>query len=653
MGHLIRGIHAGILTALLLPALRAGSWPEVSADTWKLQASAYPGQPGAVVLMDRYAFKKKVIERFRRVLVLGTAGRDEGVLRIVGATVKRLEGRVVLPDQKVLPMASGVDLLKVKAIQYRGEWVRESRVIPAGVTDHCLIDLRWEEPLDDEDWPIPTGYGLSWAHSLSADVPVRAVEMFLDSDIADTYWMHRLEAPKGLKVSEQSSNGKTWIRIEDIPARPRGPFVCTSEVNLPIFHWYYLPPLNLLTTEMGVPPSQRLTVLDSAGIAVHSKGIVESDRYRITAALRLELKALGQGVNPSAGLREQARFLISALRDRVKVVENAEDLAKSPLPWQDDLMTALKRGWGSPYQLRILGFHLLREHGITTHLMDVNSRFETQVTDLEDLWQFEYRLLLIPNTPEGNLILDPASATFAFGVPSAFQGTRATVYQPGPTRKDWRGALITLPVAPALSQEQIWEIQIAPEGDHAAYRFSLEASGTWGALWKQRVGSDAKGDAKGALAPLFSRGGFNLGEASHSLAPTQDRVKVQGTGLAELEGGRKPEWCPFLLVEPPIPTPDLWPDSRTVSIQLPATASLRARATIPWKATWAEPEGSWKQNTIGSVKWTTERTADGRSLQVDLTIQVRGLTFPASAYAELQQFTGWTREALTLRLKGE
>lgn len=653
MGYPNRFLRAGLLSALLLPVLQAGSWPEIPADTWKLQASAYPGQPGAVVLLDRYAFRKKVIERFRRVLVLGTSGRDQGELKIMGATVKRLEGRVVLPDQKVIPLVSGVDLLKVNAVQYRGEWIRESRVIPAGVTDHCLIDLRWEEPLDDEDWPIPTGYGLSWARSLSADVPVRAVEMFFDSDIADTYWKRKLEASKDVKVSEQNSNGKTLLRIEDIPARPRGPFACASEVALPIFHWYYLPPLNQMTAELGVPPSQRLTILDGAAIAVQSRSLVESDRYRITSALRLELKALGQGLKTSASLKEQTRFLISALRHRVKVVENAEDLAKSPLPWQDDLMTALQRGWGSPYQLRILGFHLLREHGIPVNLMDVSSRFESWATNLDDLWQFEYRLLLVSNGSEGDLILDPASSTFAFGTPAPFQGTRATVYRPGPTRKDWRGSLLTVPVAPPSAQEQTWEIQVTSDGDHAAYRFSLEAGGSWGALWKQRVGPEASGDARRALAPQFNRGGFNLTEASHTLSESQDRVKIKGSGLAELEGGRRPEWRPFLLVDPPIPTPELWPEPRTVSIQLPATASIRAKATLPWKAAWAVPEGSWKQNAIGSVRWTADRTEDGQSLQVDLTIQVRGVSYLPSVYEDLQRFTGWTREALSLSLKGE
>jgi len=60
----------GLLASALPASAPAGGpvWPVLDPAIWEFKSAGLPGQPDAMILVDRYHFHRRTLERFRRVL---------------------------------------------------------------------------------------------------------------------------------------------------------------------------------------------------------------------------------------------------------------------------------------------------------------------------------------------------------------------------------------------------------------------------------------------------------------------------------------------------------------------------------------------------------------------------------------------------------
>lgn len=637
----------GTLAGPLAAAPAGGPWPATEASVWSIKTTDYPDQPGAVILLDRYHFHRKTLERFRRVLVLNESGRSLADIRLSGAPVAKLEGRTLLPDGKETPFVQGKDVVKSELVVGKREKEEIVKIFPPGVTSHCIVDVRWFETVDDpEKLPAPSVYGYNLLISLSSVVPVKRAEVVFDPDLSDAGWMRKVEVDPGQKRTEEQKNGVNTYVFEDIPTRKVMPLASKAEAYRPLISWFWSPQVRDWLTYLGFPADKPVNLLEAAARTfIYEWWMVPLEK---DSALRNELQAMAKGTE---GQEPHARALalIRQLRARVRTLGELEDRPD----WKgrgDSLAMALRRGWGSSQQLTHLGFLLLRESGMEVALTLVIDREDNRLIDPNNIWQYDQLLVGVKDAKGQWLYLDPGSTFEPLGVPPWLQGSRALQVIPAAKRLEWRAAFTSLPLVEASRNTQTWTISLTPGEESDAYGVALEATGSMAARWKLRVQNQRSSETQKALAPILERGRFRLAKAEgKDLLDPWKGFKVAFEGNLEHDGGRRRMLRPFLFVEPPFTLPDAWPDPRTVPIHLPMACQIQAEARLPWGGGPLPEEGMdplERENAFGKVSWKAELEEGGKVLVVRLRMEVTRPLGSAMQYGQLQAFSSWIGDAL-------
>ena len=134
LGAALPGLAARPGSALPLVAMTAfgapNGWPELPPDAWSIKASDFPDGAGAVVLLERIHFHRRSMERFRRLLVLAEPGRQLAEFQLIGAKVKKLEGRTISPDGTIQSFVQNSDIVKSVLLSGKRENLDAVKVIP-------------------------------------------------------------------------------------------------------------------------------------------------------------------------------------------------------------------------------------------------------------------------------------------------------------------------------------------------------------------------------------------------------------------------------------------------------------------------------------------------------------------------------------------
>jgi hypothetical protein len=640
-------MSGGSLSAKTHPPIALGgySWPELPKDVWAVKPEDFPDKPGAVVLVDRYHFHLRSLERFRRVLVLAESGRSVAELQMVGARVEKLEGRTLTPEGKSLPFVQGGDVVRSVFLSGKQGNVEATKVIPPGVSNHCVVDVHWVEPIDESSRPFPDGYALNYLVPLSTTVPVKLAELMFDLNIADPGWIKKLLVPPGQKSKEQDEGGKTVIRFEDVPTRPIAPLASEGDLRTPVFNWFWSPDLRGWLTELGFPVERGFNSLDGAACTFFYEDLMHKveDNYW----LRMDLKALGK---PVAALPAHAKAvaLIKALRTKVKTIA---ELPGTPgrKEWEAFPDAVLKRGWGTSSQINKLAFHTLLENGLNVSLVMAIDREENRLIDVNNIWQYDHAMLLVQDEKGDPLFLNPGSTFMPLGIPAWEQGSKALVIHPGKKRLDWTGKIISLRNEAPSNNLQTWSATIALGEEEDGYTLAYQASGDPAGKWRYNYFEQKSTDPVKSLAPLIEREGFHLRTASsEGMKDPWGGVSFQATGVMEHESSRKRLITPFPHVRSPFSIPSSWPESRIFAIHFPMTTEIRAESRIAWKGaapSEQELEPIVRENSLGKVAWSAEMS-DGKELVVHLVIQVKTLVGVPAQYDQLKSFAGWIQEVL-------
>jgi hypothetical protein len=639
------------LPGLIGPTATPGGWPEIPAATWDLKPSDFPDQPGAVVLVDRYHFHRRSLERFRRLLVLVDSGKATTDFQLIETNVTKLEGRTVTPEGKVIPFTQGADVLKSVLVATRRESLSALKVIPPGVTGHCVVDVRWTEPIDAQERPIPDGYDLNMVVSFSTTVPVKLAEFIFDWDLADFEWVRKFEVQAGQKFREAPGpENRKIFRFEDIPARQDIPLASQGDLQLPVLNWYWFPQVRNWLTYLGFPSEKSITSGDAAACTIFYAFLVE--RAGVDWHLLEQLKELGEGMD-SLSTREKVMGILRALRAKVKTVAELQERPTAK-ELKANCSAAFKRGWGTSEQLTILGFHALKENGLPAAMVLTLDREEGRPRDPDNVWQYDNMLLALRGENGTEVFLNPGSASDPFGIPAWLQGSKALFIRPGKKRIDWRATLQSIPAVSPEENRQVWKAVITPSEETDNYDVRLEAAGNAAAGWRRQLREQQTPDALKALGPLFDRAGFRVHSASsQDLLDPWKNLAFHFTGSLEQEARRTRLISPFPFLREPFPIPRSWPGERTLTIHLPMKTDIEAEARIRWNGNppdIGELTPVRHQNTFGKVSWSAawEEGQDGKVLVVKLGIKVNLIVAPPALYADLKAFSGWVQEALSL-----
>lgn len=631
-----------------LAGIAGDNWPAIPAETWKIKSEDFVDRSGAVILHERIHFRRRSLERFRRLLVLSEKGRGLAEFKLIGATITRLEGRTVSPDGLVQPFLQNSDVVKASLLSSKRENLNVVTVIPPGVTGHCVVDVRWSEPIDDLERPVPEGYDYNLLFSLSGNAPVRLAEVSFDQDVADASWVKKFEVLPGQKFWKATDNGVTTFSFEFIPARASVPFSSEADLRAPIFTWFWIPPVRDWLSLLGFPATKPITALDGAARTIIYKILAEPVSH--DRGFKAELRSMSQGAY-DLPLRERLALLTRSLRSKMKTISELAVVPNSR-KFETSIDKALKRGWGTHTQISFVGFHLLRENGLDASLILAIDREENRMVDPNNIWQYDEMLLSVPDEKGNPIYLNPGSTFDPMGVPPWLQGSQALAIHPGAERLDWTARFVMLPVNPPEGNLQTWRALVTSSEESIDYDVKVTATGNPASGWRRYVFDQHAADVRRAIAPRVEANGFILRDASSAtMSEIWADLAFQFKGYVEHSGGRQRLLQPFPFLPSPLPLPLSWPESRSLAIHTPMTTLLDAEATIPWIGPLPDFQDiapSLHENSFGTVRWVSRVSDDDgkKSLIVKLLVKVKTLTAGASSYEELKTFSRWIQEAL-------
>ncbi|MFZ1614835.1 MAG: hypothetical protein WAT51_11715, partial [Holophaga sp.] len=504
------------------------------------------------------------------------------------------------------------------------------------------------EPINAESRPIPDGYDFHLLFSMSGTAPVRMAEILFDPDLSDYGWQRKFEVQPGQKYKEFQENGRTSYLFENIQARQTVPFASEADLRSPVCSWYWAPQMREWLMSVGFPEDKPINLINAAACTVFYSYLM--DPVENKRGLRSTLRGMGQGLD-NLSIRERAISLMRNLRSKVKTlselpeIQHQKELKSGP-------EAVLKRGWGTSEQLNLLGFHVLRENGLSASWVMAIDREENRLLDPNNLWQYDNMLLLVLDERGEPIYLNPGSTYTPVGLPPWLQSSKALVIFSTKERLEWTGKFFALPSVNPEKNSQIWKSVILPGVDSDDFDVSFEATGNAASHWKSVLGGQHAGDLAKGLKPLVEREGFLVRSASgDDLLDPWKKMAFKFQGTFEHEGGRKRVLSPFLFLRTPFVIPPSWPENRTFAIHLPMTTLIQAEARIPWKGeapTAKELDPTQHENYFGKVSWSGEMTEGnkGKELLIRLKIEVSSILGAPSKYGEMKEFTGWIREAL-------
>lgn len=611
---LLRTLLAFGFNAFLL----AQTWPLASPGDWKVRPE-WAGAP-AVVLEDRTTFRRGGMAFYRKVLILEPEGARFGQADLQFEVTEGVKGRIQTPAGAPVELLAGTHIQVVSVAG--APQFKEYRVRPPKTAGPYIVELGWQEIVEERDRPIPSEYGPYLKRFLAGEIPVAHVVIAMDPDLAESRWRQWINVPAGMRWERSLVGQQAAIEFFDIPPRDDAPYGNPEEARLPLFHWYHLPDLRKLGNEAGVPIGQRLSYLELAAktklhaLLMHTVKVYP-DTFQLPPTFPRQLLGVLGPFEPELLSAKSLELSLQRIQKAVRLVRNRAE-APDAAAWDDpSILAAIKRGWASPQQQNLMAFLALKYLGANPSALFVQDRLKRRFTEESDLLQFD-GLLVSYLGPDGQeRILDLSSPGDIHGCPPRYQGTRAIKVTPEFKPAHTSVQVIELPVTPAEANHQRWDL-VFEAGAERAFGGTWQGTGPWGPPEMPGV---SLGPTPAGPSPIAFKGRVPTGPEGSGIAPFRNLP------------------FPFTPVKPS-------PKRRRIGIELPGTFLVEAQAHLPWTPGVGLPEATFRQNTIGAVNWSAKLEAGGKRLQVNLLVRVDRASAPAGDQDAFEQFCGWMMEAL-------
>lgn len=619
------------------PALAGASWAPIPAEVWAMKEDPAGGTVGAVVLENRIAFENNRIQYTYRARILSAQGRDAAEFPPFTSSAYGFDGRTVQPDGKVVAFSTKKDFETVTVKSRFGSGT-VSRLVPPGVSDDCVVELRWYESAQDAVGPLPPEYG--FFHEWTLGHRYRTLASVLD--IPKTFpWAYDL---RGVDAYKPDVKDQHLYTVRDLPPVERVPLSLDSLRGLPRLTVFWQP--GPLRPYVGGGHQEywnavgRLVLKDWLGKA--SKG---SDYQALSREL---LQGLPDGPRRKAlALREKLDGRIVNL-DSLTIAERAkrsEDLAKTVDP--SDLGAAARRGSTTGHGMFLLLLHLAKDAGLKPTVVLVADREERIFRPtLLAPFQLDHYLIGVSEPTRPTLWLDPTARFAGAVIRPEYQGTSGLEVD----TDEWTLKQTSIPAQPAAYNVRRYTYQLDLGEEEDQLRLKAEFSGypDWAERWRflklepaeqsRRLKEDLEKEITGA-------------EVTHAQV---DNAQSPDQGLAwtaeariEVEPGRRRTVSLFRAMPWPlwVPTAEL-AATRTVPIVMSYLQAHGAKATVTYPAGHRLITGGPVQqsNSLGSVTLSIRQTAPA-TVEAVLRVEITTLVLPAASYGELKDFIGWVQDA--------
>jgi len=383
-------------------------WPPIPPEVWALKDATLPGGMGAINVSRRLQAINSHVAHQYRIRICSERGKGAAEFSTFPTSTSNLRGRVVYPDGKEVAFQSDRDFhTKIVSTTAKGENQRKL-LVPPGLTDDCVVDLRWEEP---RYWELWSRYGKGdEVFDLATPYPIQTLSVELG---AMNYFSYSL-------MSTPQDRTKTVVgdlvvhTMKNVPAMEPVSFSIRSDLDVPRLKLF------VLNTRLGDAARKGSGPFWDEVVLLYkeffTKGVTAGKPYQtLSAALR---KDLPPGPQASAAelmlrLRERIRNL-----DQLTLQEQAARTRKAVDKRLDtrDLDAAAERGDTTSMGMLLLGFRMLQDAGLRPRLTIVTNRdkatFNLQLKDpslLDDI------LLMVEEPGQPAIWLDPSRR---FGPPT-------------------------------------------------------------------------------------------------------------------------------------------------------------------------------------------------------------------------------------------
>lgn len=622
--------------ALLLPiCLFAKGWDPIPPDVWALKASSPEGASGAIFLTDNSRYGLRDTEHWIRILILSESGKAAAQFAPFPNQAS-LEGRTVYPDGREVTFNRAQDFA-TQEIRAGQESAELKVVIPPGLTDHCIVDLHWKEPIT-----------FLW-------------DTRFDRDILRPYPIRHLE----LRLSSLSNQGSVWFRPVTLPMESvqDGDYRVFTFRNLPAIEpepysrvaWLLRPKLVCFLQPDALLGSRRNPDIYWRDYASKIERPFFQNRLRkgrhytaLAAEILKDLPADPEAKARAITGRLQARIL------NVSQMTQAERAARTKR--QDhtviealDLNESADRRWTNGGGIFYLAYQLFTDAGLRPMLLLVANRdIRGFRYDLMDAYQFDDILLGIPvQDGKDPLWCDPSARLLPFGtIAPSYQGTQGLVVDPreGTAKAYW----VPVQAPPANRETYRFEVTPGPEAD--AFKIHADFAGIDEWVAKSKVFQLSPGEAEKQLKEkLEASDRFHITRVSVLHATDLDQpVSWEAEGTRETDGGRHRQVVPFPTEVCPLWIPSDWPEHRIDPIVMAYASDSQStsRIQIPegWRATL--PGNSDQHNQFGRVVWQAHEVQEtgGKAVQVTYEVTVSKVFSGPEADHDLRDFLSWVQD---------
>ena len=634
-----------LLAAALPVAARGESWPALPPEVWTLKEDPAKGIKGALILEERIHFERFGVTYSYRILVLNEAGRSAAEFTAFPSSMRDFKGRTVFPDGRVLEYNSTKDFQK-KTVVSIGETKADTvRMIAPGLTDHCVVDIRWTVPKNFlEERSLGFSNSLRWrlinrhaTQKLTVELPA----------LFPLSW--NLEQFTGQQAVATEKSGFKYLTWSNLPAEEEIPYSLTPARPSPAITLFQTPEVLDYASRQG--SSQFWDAYGIYGVKpLFEDDLTKGSDYK---AFLAEVTA-GLPATPHA----KAIELLSRLDARIAnfgalTFPEKSAMGKKALEEEvhaRDLKAAVRRRGTTPFGMTVLLFHLLKDAGLAPKVVMVPDRDSRLFSyQLRDFQQFNDVLLSIPEEGKAPLILDPS---MRFATPGLiypdYQGVPALELDPA----TWKAKTLTMPLQPALFNQRRFTYTLDLQEDEDLFTLQSTFSGYPEYSERQRYlrleASEQQRHLTERMEEISRSYSVTKAEVVNVANPKEDfGWKVQGR--IERPASRRREVLPFPGMSTPIAIPSEFPPVRRENIILPYARIHLAKSTFKLPKGYALPPVAPidHRNDFGRVVWVAETKGEGadRSVTVAYRVDLELTVASPSAYGQFKEFMGWVREA--------
>ncbi|BDU77275.1 hypothetical protein [Mesoterricola sediminis] len=616
-----------------LPAI--ADWPPIPPEVWALKARDLKGSTGALVLLDHLRVDNRFDTHHLRIRICSERGKDAVWLPPFPASLQTLEGRVVYPDGRELPLNGPQDLIRQTRIRFRTWEEKEHVLIPPGLTEDCLVDLRWQDLSSHREGRLDIKRPRLWTFSGPHPVAEVRLEIVRPASFTWTFTPDRT-----VVESRTDLPGFTVITLKDLPPEPPAPYSVAGARERPQLKVY---PVLLPPSPSGRSLWDRLAVTYLQPAFKRPRTGARFDAFAQEACRDLPPGPQDRAVELALRMRERLRnFQAAGLGDAgdATLQELVGDVPAH------DLERALERGGTSSQGTLLCFLELARRAGLQPHLVFGSDRDTRIFQESEpDLSQIERVLVRVQEAGKPDLFIDPAQPHLhPTLIDPAVQGSRVLEADP----ETWTVGTLTLPFQEAgrnwredayvvdLGAGEARFTLVSTFGGLAAYA----AAAPFRHLEPREQGRELGASLEAEVPDLV----VDRAEVQHG-ADVRQTLGLRVEGRIDAPAGRVWRLDPFPASQPALAIPQAWPRTREDLIVLPFAQVQRARCrlTLPEGTTCPDLPRIQRTNAWGSV--TLGAALSGRDLTVDLEVRAERSAGGAELYTAFQAYLAWVQEA--------